>query len=135
MNLLLNRASPWADVDCHIPYVGQVDVRIKEPHNLAVRVPEWVTPAQVTCRVGEQLRDLGWDGRYALIGHVQPGNLTTLTFPLEERSDRVYFEKDPYILVRRGNEVVFIDPPGGVAPLYRRDHYRENATRWRKKPS
>ena len=31
VNLLLNRASPWADVDSHIPYAGQVDVRIKQP--------------------------------------------------------------------------------------------------------
>ena len=40
-------------------------------------------------------------------------------------------EKDRYTLVRKGNEVVVIDPPGRYAPLYQRDHYRENQVRWR----
>ena len=31
INLLLNRASKWADVDSHIPYTGQVDVTVKQP--------------------------------------------------------------------------------------------------------
>src|SRR5207253_10624685 len=31
VNLLLNRASPWADVQSCIPYTGQVDIKIKEP--------------------------------------------------------------------------------------------------------
>ena len=30
----------------------------------------------------------------------------------------------------KGNEVVHIDPPGKVWPLYQRAHYRENRTRW-----
>ena len=33
-NLLLNRTSPWADVDSHIPYRGQVDARVKQPVDL-----------------------------------------------------------------------------------------------------
>ena len=31
VDLLLNRASPWADIDSHIPYTGRVDIRIKTP--------------------------------------------------------------------------------------------------------
>ena len=30
VNLLLNRPSPWADLHSHIPYQGQVDVKIKK---------------------------------------------------------------------------------------------------------
>ena len=29
VNLLLNRASPWVDVDSHIPYEGRVDLKVK----------------------------------------------------------------------------------------------------------
>ena len=35
-------------------------------------------------------------------------------------------------MVFKGNEVVLIDPPGRNCPLYQRDHYRVNGTRWRK---
>ncbi len=42
VNLLLNRASKWADIDSHIPYKGQVNIKVKRPVNLSVRIPGWV---------------------------------------------------------------------------------------------
>ena len=132
VNLLLNRASPWADVDSHIPYTGQVDVKVKQPLELSVRVPEWVSPGEARCQVNGHDRSLGWDGRYAQVGAVKPGEVAVLTFPIAERTDAVYVEKEPYTLVRKGNEVVFIDPPGKYHPLYQRAHYRVDTTRWRK---
>ena len=35
-------------------------------------------------------------------------------------------------LIRRGNELVAIDPPGRYCPLYQRQYYRVDSTRWRK---
>ncbi len=132
VNLLLNRSSPWADVDSHIPYAGQVDVKVKQPLDLSVRIPEWVTPDQVRCRVNAQDRPIGFAGRYAQVGSVQANDVATLSFPIAERTDRVWIEKTHYTLVRKGNDVVDIEPPGDSFPLYRRDYYRENDTRWRR---
>ena len=132
VNLLLNRASQWADVDSHIPYSGQVDVRIKQKLDLSIRIPEWVTPAQTRVQVNGQDRAPGWSGRYAQVGTVQENDTVAMTFPIEERTDRAWIEKELYTLVRKGNEIVWIDPPGRYWPLFLRDHYRENATRWRK---
>ena len=132
VNLLLNRASPWADIDSHIPYVGQVDVRIKRPVDLSLRIPEWTTPEEVRVQVSGEDRRVGWEGRYAQVGEVKPGDVVTMTFPIAERTDTVWIEKDRYALVRKGNDVVAIDPPGQYCPLYQREHYRENGTRWRK---
>ena len=132
VNLLLNRASPWADVDSHIPYAGQVDVRIKQPLDLSLRIPEWVAPEHVRCQVNGADHALDWEGRYALVGAVKPDEVATMTFPLAVRTDTVYVEKQRYRLVRKGNEVIFIDPPGRNWPLYQRAHYRENRTRWKR---
>jgi len=132
VNLLLNRASRWADVDSHIPYVGQVDVKVKEPVNLSIRTPEWVQPSQVHVAVNSIDRRIDWDGRYALAGETKPGDVATMTFPIGERTDTVWIEKQRYTLVRKGNEVVAIDPPGMNCPLYLREHFRDNTTRWRK---
>jgi hypothetical protein len=132
VNLLLNRASPWADVDSHIPYQGVVDVRVKQPIDLDIRIPEWVAPAAASAQVNGQARSLDWDGRYARVGAVKPGDTATLTFPIAGRTDHVWVEKEPYTLVRKGNDVVLVDPPGRYAPLFLRDHYRENNTRWHK---
>ena len=132
VNLLLNRASPWADVDSYIPYEGRVDVRIKRGCDLSIRIPEWAQPEQVSCRIDDQDRSLSWDGRYAVVGQVEPQDVVTLTFPIFERTDLVHIQGRDYRLVRKGNDVVHIDPPGQYCPLYQRDHYRENQARWRK---
>ncbi len=132
MNLLLNRASPWADVDSHIPHTGQVDVRMKEAADLSIRIPEWVAPEEGRCRVGDSDRSLTWSGRYAEVGRVARGDVVTLSFPIPERQETTYVEKEKYTVVIKGNEVVNIEPPGKYCPLYQRQHYRADTTRWKK---
>ena len=131
VNLLLNRASPWADVHSHLPYAGRVDLRIKTACDLSVRIPEWVKPRDVSCAVSEEPRELRFEGRCARVGGVSPDDTVTLTFPIGERQEEVWIEKRRYDLVVKGNDVVHIDPPGRNQPFYQRDHYRENATRWK----
>jgi DUF1680 family protein len=130
VNLLMNRASPWADVNSHLPYRGQVDVHIRKPVVLSVRVPEWAGPNEVQVSVNGTGRTAAYDGRYAEIGNVRPEDKVTLVFPLAERTDEAFIEKRRYLVVRRGNDVVWIDPPGRYHPLYQRAHYRRDKTRW-----
>ncbi len=87
--------------------------------------------SETRCQVNGEERSLDWDGRYARIGQVKPGETATLTFPITERTDVVNIEKRPYTLVRKGNEVVSIDPAGRYYPFCQRGHYRSNTTRWR----
>jgi hypothetical protein len=130
VNLLMNRASPWADVNSHIPYTGRVDVQIKTPVVLSVRIPEWTEPENLEVTVNEAARTVRADGRYVEVGAMQPNDTVTLCFPLAERTDELFIEKRRYQVVRRGNDVVCIDPPGQVHPLYQRAHYRQDNTRW-----
>lgn len=132
VNLLLNRASPWADVDSYIPYEGRVDVKVKKACNLSVRIPEWVKPEQSQCQVNESERALSWDGSYALVGSVNPKDMVTLAFPIFERTDVVNIEGRDYTLIRKGNDVVHIDPPGKYYPYYQREKYRKDEVQRRK---
>ena len=131
VNLLLNRSSSWADVESHIPYQGRVDVKIKQAVSLEVRIPEWASHGETRCLVNGSERRASWERRYCQVGSVNPGDTVTLTFPIGERTDVVHIEKQRFTLVRKGNDVVSIDPPGRFHPLYQRQHYRDNATRWR----
>ena len=108
-----------------------VDVKIKQALELAIRIPEWVEPDMVACTVNGAVRQPRWDGRYAVFGSVLPGDSATMTFPILEREDVVTVMKKKYTLVRKGNTVVDIDPPGRYAPLFQRRHFRQNQTRWR----
>ncbi|OFX13927.1 MAG: hypothetical protein A2Z18_08570 [Armatimonadetes bacterium RBG_16_58_9] len=132
VNLLLNRPSPWADVYSHIPYTGQVDVKVKKDcAALRVRIPQWVKPEEVVCTVNGKKKSLGWDGRYALVGSVKTKDAVTLTFPISERKLDIDIQKQHYHMTLKGNEVVDIYPRGRFCPLYQRNHYRQNDTLWR----
>ena len=130
VNLLLNRASKWADVDSYLPYEGRVDIKIKQSVSLSVRIPEWVSPNDVRVQVNATDRNPVWHGRYAGIGTVGPQDTATLTFPIGERIDKVWIEKKQYTLARRGNNVVSIYPHGRYYPFYQGGHFRSGKTQW-----
>lgn len=131
VNLLLNHASPWVDMNSYIPYQGQVDLKLKIGCDLSIRIPEWVAPDQVQCRINDSDCSLSWAGRYLLVGNVKPEDSVTLTFPIWTRTDMAHIHGRDYRLTRKGNEIVHIDPPGDNCPLYQRDHYRANTALWR----
>ena len=132
VNLLLNHASPWADIDSYIPYTGRVDVKIKQPVDLSVRIPEWATPQETRCEVNGEARSISWDGRYAGVGSLKPGQVASLSFPIPSRTDVVHIEKERFTVQRKGDDVISISPPGRNCPLYQRQHYKETEPRWRK---
>lgn len=132
VNLLLNRASPWADVHSHIPYVGRVDVDVKKQCDLRIRIPEWARPDDVSCSINSVEHPINFDGRYALIGKVHAKDAVSVSFPIAERIAKLDIEKHQYMVIARGNDVVRIEPPGKHCPLYLREHYRQDSTRWRK---
>ena len=132
VNLLLNRASRWADVDSYIPYQGRVEVKMKQGAEVEVRIPEWAPLDQVQCEVDGKARKLTFEGRYALVGKAEKGQTVSLRFPIRERTDKVSLQGTEYTIVRRGNDVVWIDPPGKYFPSYQRAHYRTGQPLYRK---
>jgi Beta-L-arabinofuranosidase, GH127 len=131
VNLLLNRASAWADIYSHIPYQGKVEVRLKKPcRDLALRVPEWIESgsAQVKATRGSSSVPLTWEGRYVRTGAVNPGDTVVLSFPIETQTVKQTIAGTAYTLEIKGNTVVSISPGGENGPLYRREYLRaENA--------
>ena len=130
VNLLLNRVSRWADIDSYIPYLGRVVVHVKQSLELSLRIPEWATPENTHATINDAACRIEWNGRYARVGGVKAGDSVAVSFPIEERTDEIHVEKRRYTIVRRGNEVVSVDPPGVFCPLYQREHYRSNRPRW-----
>ena len=131
VNLLLNRASTSADIDSHIPYKGKVDINVKKQLRLLVRIPEWVNTGQVRGLLNGEDHNVSFKSRYADFGPVNPGDVAILNFPISERENVISIERQKYMLIRKGNDVVAIDPPGTRSPIYQRAHYRVNDTRWR----
>jgi DUF1680 family protein len=128
VNLLMNRASPWADVYSSIPYAGRVDLKLKKPCRSALlRVPEWIKSpnGEVTCTVNGQPRNFACSGRYIKLESLAPGDRVSMAFPISERIEKVTMMGVEYTLVLRGSTVVAIDPAGEICPLYQREKYRQ----------
>ena len=129
VHLLLNHASPWADVNSYIPFSGQIDILMKTACNVEIRIPEWVKPEEVTCSVNNAPREVNFQGRYAQVGSVESGNVVTMNFPISERTVTTSLGNVSYTLIIKGNDVISIDPPGQWHAFYHREHYREKV-RW-----
>lgn len=140
VHLLMNRASPWADVSSHVPYKGLVEVRMKTDCEIALRMPEWTSPESCTCSVNGQQVNAKPEGRY-LVLTAGRGDKVDLRFPIAEREETLSFAgtsdddgsaiRNEYKVVVRGNEIVDINPAGKRRPIFQRPHYRENETRWK----
>ena len=88
VNLLLNRASPWVDVDSYLPYEGKVVLKNKTAKRLLVRVPMWVDKAGVRGRIGNRSFDNIWAaGNYLMIEPVAAGDIVTIEFPMVETTE------------------------------------------------
>lgn len=133
VNLLLNRASREADVYSFIPYQGRVEIKVKEPcEAVYIHAPGWVETGspEMLATVDGKGAETRWEGRYLVLGPVQPGRRVTVTFPIAERTVTETIGAVEYALVIKGDTVVHIDPPGRNLPLYRREHYRSSEPRY-----
>lgn len=144
VNLLMNRASPWLDVDSYLPCEGKVVLRVKDANHVAVRIPQGTDRQQVACDVNsDRRRSPAWTGDYVEIGELSPGDVITIAFPVETKTVFAPIGRIPYKLTMRGNTVVDIDPrswtrvhcpvydqtireSGELCPLYRRDQYKRD---------
>jgi hypothetical protein len=135
INMLLNRASQWADIYSHIPYIGQVDIEVKKPlQSVLVHAPEWVpmNSQDVQCKINGKSINYKWDGLYLNLGNASAGDVITIVFSIDEKTVKETIAGTKYSITVKGNTVVAIDPPGVNCPLYQREYYREDHTLWHK---
>jgi len=87
VNLLLNRASPWVDVDSYLPYEGKVVLRNKTAREAFMRIPLWADKGRVRLRVGRTSKPPRWFGNYLHLPGLEAGAVVTVEFPMVERTE------------------------------------------------
>jgi len=112
VNLLLNRASPWVDIDSYLPYEGKVVLKNKKARKMSVRIPMWADKNAVHCKVNDEERPLQWVGRYLLVSRIEPKDTVTITFPIVETTEK---HTEPsynqtYTCHFKGNTLIDISP-------------------------
>jgi hypothetical protein len=133
VNLLLNRASPWVDVDSYLPYEGKVVLRAKQATRAAVRIPAWAGRDTVVCSVGDRTRVCSWNGSYLGLGALRAGDTAVVTFPVPTYTTPARAIGDlSCTLTVKGNTVVEISPRGEGCPLYERERFKQDKAPMRK---
>src|SRR5439155_18133432 len=64
INLFLNRAAPWLDIDSYLPHEGKVVIHNKRARTIQARIPYWVRLDQVKSFVNDQPASPLVAGRY-----------------------------------------------------------------------
>lgn len=118
INLLLNRVSPYLDIDSYLPASGKVVLKIKNAPTVMVRIPGWCQPGDMTVMVSGKIRDVINFGRYIRIDPLNPGDTVEITFPMAEQVVTRVIGDLPFTLRLRGSNVIGIDPKGIGIPLY-----------------
>jgi hypothetical protein len=133
VNLLLNRASPWVDVNSYLPYEGKVELLNKSADRISVRLPLWVDRSKVRYQVGAKTVNPTLLDDYALFENLSRKDVVTIEFPVVETVEKYTivdrFHPVPgreYTFQFRGNTVVDVSPRQGKEsyPIYQRDAYK-----------
>ena len=132
VNLLLNRASPWLDIDSYLPYEGRVVIKNKTARRISVRIPSYLRLSDVACKLnGADIRTY-YAGRFLTIDGLAPGSIIELTFPLRtyDFTYTIYAHthmEQPFSFTMKANTVLDIDPRDlrpTTYPYYERDHMK-----------
>lgn len=150
VNLLLNRASKWLDVDSYLPYEGKVVIKNKKAKRISVRIPLWVDKDAVTSEIDGEEASPYWLGRYLVFDSVGKGDTIAIHFPIVETTEthtlkwkiddfwpestnpgnewKPQEEPDRFTIKFRGNTLVEVGPrPDRIGyPLYLRDHLKKD---------
>ncbi len=120
VNLLLNRASPWLDIDSYLPFEGKVILKNKNAKEAFVRIPLWVDKKAISCQLGTKVVHPEWFGRYLRFEHLKAGDVLTIQFPMAERTENWTVGDNVHTFRFRGNTLVEVSPPLlPDSPLYR----------------
>ncbi len=110
VNMFLNRASTWMDVDSYLPYEGKLVLRNKKAHTAMVRIPYYVDPVSIRSSINGKMADPVLAGRHLIFRGLQPGDAILIEFPLEETVSQYTIGGVVYHLKMRGGSVIRLWP-------------------------
>jgi hypothetical protein len=141
VNLLVNRLSPWLDVESYLPYEGRVVIRNKAARRIRVRIPGWIKRAQLRCSLDGQPAALDWDGACLIFDDAPRGAELRLEFPLPRETvslplplmnQRQYGGVKSLTATFKGSTCIGLAEPAGAqpsdrpawVPLFQRPQYQ-----------
>jgi hypothetical protein len=106
INLLMNRASEWLDIDSYLPYEGKVVIHNKKSEIISVRIPNWVDKSKVTCSIDTKTVPNDWVANRLMFANLNKKQKITVEFPLNISTETLHFMDAEYTCRFRGNTLI-----------------------------
>jgi hypothetical protein len=124
INLLLNRASPWMDIDSYLPYEGKLVLRNKTAKAAAVRIPYWVDRSRLGLTVNGEQAQGTWLGQYLRVEGLQEHDEVVLAFAVPEQTIVQHHRERPFTIHFKGTTAVQVKGPEVFRySIYQRERY------------
>jgi hypothetical protein len=133
VNLLLNRASSWLDVDSFLPYEGKVRITTHAARTVSTRIPSWIRIERVAASLDGRAVSPRRTGRYLVLDGLKPGQRIELRFDVPEEQCSYTAYDEAFSFRFRGSTVVGVTPARTEPGLYR--FYDRDNMRTAKAPS
>jgi hypothetical protein len=125
VNMFLNRASDWVDIDSYLPYEGRVVIRNKKARSLHVRIPYWLDVDEVKCFLDDEEVEPTKVGLYLVFENLsgeglfnRKKNVIRIEFPIHTTTSEYRFLDRNYHLTFRGGTVVNVAPRSKDEGIY-----------------
>jgi hypothetical protein len=126
VNLLINRASTWLDVDSYLPFEGKVVLKNKKAQSVFVRIPLWVDKSALHSQVGKRKVKNDWFDQYLRFENLKAKDIITIEFPMVEKTERWTLHGTTRICRFKGNTLIEISPPIHPAAYCRRQRFLDD---------
>lgn len=117
VNLHIDKLLPQAEIRGFQPFEGLLTIQIKQACPVRVRVPDFVSPGNITVGVNGHLRQVRTFGNYLEVGLCVPGEVIKVGYPLPLVTEEVEignsgFRHYHYRVTWKGDTVVSMEPIG-----------------------
>jgi hypothetical protein len=131
VNLFMNRASPWMDVDSYLPYEGQVVLHNKLAQTALIRIPSWLRGLSIDALLNGTVLQPARAGNYLVFEGLKPNDVITLRFEVPRSTQKYMIDGVEYTILLRGSTVTDITPRDSGPhsyPLYQRSQMEAGKT-------
>ena len=98
--------------------VGRLQIKVKQPRQLKVRIPEFVAAGQMLVRINDEKVAIREDGAFVGLGAVRPGDRVEVFYPLKARTTEERIAPGVFSFRWRGATVVGASPEQKIRPLF-----------------
>lgn len=106
VNLLLDAKTKQLEIKSSLPAEGRLAFKTQANRTLWVRIPHWVTPAEVSLEIKGQAAETRFVGPYLLVPAMPGEGEFTVDFPLRKERTVESVLYQPYMIDWQGDQIV-----------------------------